>query len=110
MIKFLLLILCLLVQHIDGSLLELGRGERVKKPAGVPAREIKIISYNIRWRSGEQLKLLINFLKGDPEVGGAAILCLQEVDRRKKRSGNANTAKIIADQLGMHYAWAAPPT
>ncbi|HJP91209.1 MAG TPA: endonuclease/exonuclease/phosphatase family protein [Pyrinomonadaceae bacterium] len=104
-----LLILCLLVQHTDGSLLEVGRGERLKKPAAAVS-EIKIISYNIRWRSGEQLKLLIKFLKEDPEVGGAAILCLQEVDRRKKRTGNANTARIIADQLGMHYAWAAPPT
>ena len=71
--------------------------------------EIKVISYNIRWRSGDDLKKIIKLFKDDPEIGGAAILCLQEVDRRKKRSGHTNTAKLIADELGMHYAWAAPP-
>jgi endonuclease/exonuclease/phosphatase family metal-dependent hydrolase len=32
------------------------------------------------------------------------------VDRHKKLRGNNNTAKLIADELGMHYVWAAPPT
>src|SRR6185436_1983378 len=45
-----------------------------------------------------------------PEIGGASILALQEVDRHKKRTGHNNTAKMIANALGMHYAWAAPPT
>lgn len=36
-------------------------------------------------------------------------MALQEVDRRKKRSGNTNTAKLLASELGFHYAWAAPP-
>src|SRR5262249_14249561 len=35
---------------------------------------------------------------------------LQEVDRNKKRSGKTNTAKLLADELGLYYAWAAPPT
>jgi endonuclease/exonuclease/phosphatase family metal-dependent hydrolase len=81
----------------------------LRKPASTPT-ELKILSYNIRWRSGDDLKNMIKLLKDDPEIGGAAILALQEVDRRKKRSGNNNTAKIIADELGLHYAWAAPPT
>jgi endonuclease/exonuclease/phosphatase family metal-dependent hydrolase len=91
------------------SLLESGHGTTLRKPASTPT-ELKIVSYNIRWRSGEDLKDMIKLLKDDPEVGGAAILALQEVDRRKKRSGNNNTAKIIADELGLHYAWAAPPS
>jgi len=72
-------------------------------------KEIKVVSYNIRYRSGGELKKMISLLRHDPEIGGAAILGLQEVDRRKKRSGHCNTARIIADELGMHYAWAAPP-
>jgi endonuclease/exonuclease/phosphatase family metal-dependent hydrolase len=32
------------------------------------------------------------------------------VDRRKKRTGHTNTVKQIADELGLHYAWAAPPS
>ena len=109
MVSALLVALFLSLPSADVSLLESGKAATLKKPASAPS-EIKVISYNIRWRSGEELKQLITLFKEDPEIGGAAILSLQEVDRRKKRSGNSNTAKIIADQLGMHYAWAAPPT
>ena len=34
---------------------------------------------------------------------------MQEVDRNKKRTGNVNTARQLAEALGMRYAWAAPP-
>src|SRR5256885_3589121 len=99
MIKALLVALFLSYQPTDVSLQEIGKGKTVRTPTS-PASEIKVVSYNIRWRSGEDLKLLIKFFKEDPEIGGAAILGLQEVDRHKKRSGNSNTAKFIADQLG----------
>lgn len=71
--------------------------------------EFKVLSYNIRWRGGDELRELINHLKHDPEIGGAAIIGLQEVDRNKKRTGNTNTIKLIASELHKHYAWAAPP-
>ena len=109
MLRTLLVLLFLLFPRPDVPLLESGKGETIRKPTNT-TNEMKIVSYNIRWRSGDDLKLLIKFLKDDPETGGAAILGLQEVDRRKKRSGNRNTAKMIADELGLHYAWAAPPS
>src|SRR6201988_1267693 len=105
----LLILLCLLLPRVDADLLESGQGTTVRKQTPTPA-ELKVLSYNIRWRSGEDLKEMLKLLKDDPEVGGASILALQEVDRRKKRSGNNNTAKIIADELGLPYAWAAPPS
>src|SRR5688500_5446212 len=107
MAKVLLLFLFLFGPS-DVPLLEEGKGTNLRKPTSVP-QEIKVVSYNIRWRSGEDLKKIIKLLREDPEIGGAAILGLQEVDRRKKRSGRNNTVKIIADELGLHYAWAAPP-
>lgn len=107
--KVLLLFLCLLLPRVDVPLLESGKGVNLRQQTSSPA-EIKVLQYNIRWRSGDDLKALIKLFKDDPEIGGATILALQEVDRSKKRSGNNNTAKIIADELGMHYAWAAPPT
>lgn len=107
--KLLLVVLCLLFPLTDESLLESGQGTTLRKQTSTPA-ELKILSYNIRWRSGEDLKDMIKLLKDDPEVGGAAILALQEVDRRKKRSGNNNTAKVLADELGLYYVWTAPPT
>ena len=107
--KVLLLLLCLLLPPPDVTLQESGHGANLRQKPSAPA-EIKLLSYNIRWRSGDDLKALIKLFQDDPEIGGATILALQEVDRSKKRSGNSNTAKQIADGLGMHYVWAAPPT
>lgn len=91
------------------ELLEIGRAERLQ-PVAYKLGEFKIVSYNIRWRSGKELNQLIQLFRNDPEIGNALVLGLQEVDRNKKRSRNANNAKIIANEMGMHYAWAAPPT
>ena len=96
-------------EESDSSLLEYGQGANVKTIATAPS-EIKIITYNIRWRSGDDLKQLIKLFREDPEIGNATILALQEVDRKKKRSRNSHVVKQVADELGMHYAWAAPPT
>ncbi|HEU5132734.1 MAG TPA: endonuclease/exonuclease/phosphatase family protein [Pyrinomonadaceae bacterium] len=104
----LVLLLSLLFTPNDSPLLESGQAAAIRKQASVPT-EIKVISYNIRWRSGDDLKTMIKLLQEDPEIGCASILALQEVDRHKKRTGHNNTAKAIADALGMYYAWAAPP-
>ncbi len=95
----------------DARLLEVGRAEKlseVASPVALPS-EIKLVSYNMRWRGGEDLRALIEALRGDAVIGGASVIGLQEADRHRARSGNVNTAKLIADALGMHYAWAAPP-
>jgi endonuclease/exonuclease/phosphatase family metal-dependent hydrolase len=90
------------------DLLEVG-GE-LKAVSGKDAPEsLKVVSYNIRWRGGEELQQLVKLLREDPEIGGAQVIGLQEVDRNKKRTGNVNTARQLADALGMRYAWAAPP-
>ena len=93
----------------DAALLEIGAGAKLTPPPKLSG-QFKIVSYNIRWRSGDDLRELIKLFRSDPEIGGAAFLGLQETDRRKKRSAYTNTPKLIADELGMHYAWAAPPT
>ena len=90
------------------SLLEIGSASKLAAPPPAPS-EIKIVSYNIRFRAGEDLQELIALLKNDPEIGGAAIIGLQEVDRNRKRTKNANTVRALAEGLGMHYVWAAPP-
>jgi endonuclease/exonuclease/phosphatase family metal-dependent hydrolase len=91
----------------ESHLLEIGHASRMRTVMDSPS-EVKVVSYNIRWRGGEELRQLAQLLKEDTEIGGAAILGLQEVDRNKKRTGNENTAKILAEELGMYYAWAAP--
>jgi endonuclease/exonuclease/phosphatase family metal-dependent hydrolase len=91
----------------DPTLLESGPPV---KPMSVDSKEeFKVVTYNIRWRSGDDLRQLIKLFRDDSEIGKASIIALQEVDRQKKRSGNTNTAKLLADELGLYYAWAAPP-
>ena len=104
----LVLLLSLLVGYNDIPLLESGQAATIRKQTAAPT-EIKVITYNIRWRGGDDLQTLIKLLQEDPEIGCASILALQEVDRHKKRTGHHNTVKTIADALGMYYAWAAPP-
>src|SRR5215211_4247489 len=89
-------------------LLEVGGDEKAEKEPTAPA-ELRVVSYNIRYRAGDDLKQLVKLLKEDPEIGGAHVIGLQEVDRNKRRTGNVNTARQLADALGMRYAWAAPP-
>jgi endonuclease/exonuclease/phosphatase family metal-dependent hydrolase len=108
MIKALLIFVFLFHLHSDVTLLESGKATTLRKQTAT-SQDIKVVSYNIRWRSGDDLKKIISLLQNDPEIGGATIVGLQEVDRRKKRSANCNTAKMIANELGLHYAWAAPP-
>ena len=92
----------------ETSLLELGHGTKLR-PASRNS-ELMIVSYNIRWRSGDDLKELIRLLREDVEIGSPSVVALQEVDRQKKRSGKTNTAKQLAEELGLYYAWAAPPS
>ena len=89
----------------EAHLLESGKAQTLAEPPR--ANELKIVSYNIRWRSGTELQQIIRWLKDAGSVR-PAIIGLQEVDRARERSGNANHAKGIADELGMHYAWTAP--
>jgi len=93
----------------SAELLETGRPPTLADAPKAPA-DVKVVSYNIRWRGGAELNELIRLLKDDSEIAGASIIGLQEVDRNKQRTGNLNTVKSIAEKLGHYYAWAAPPT
>jgi endonuclease/exonuclease/phosphatase family metal-dependent hydrolase/GNAT superfamily N-acetyltransferase len=91
------------------ELLETGRATTLADAPKAPV-DIKVVSYNIRWRGGDKLEELIKLFKHDSEIGGASIVGLQEVDRNKQRTSNLNTVRLIAEKLGRYYAWAAPPT
>jgi endonuclease/exonuclease/phosphatase family metal-dependent hydrolase len=90
----------------EGRLLESGKSDKLVEP--VASDQIRIVSYNIRWRSGEELQQIVHWLRESYLSNQPTIIGLQEVDRAKKRSGNINHAKAIADALGMYYAWTAP--
>jgi endonuclease/exonuclease/phosphatase family metal-dependent hydrolase len=86
------------------ELLEEGQASKLIKPNQANG-EFPVVSYNIRWRTGDQLNQIGEWLKKK----GPAIVALQEVDRAKKRTSKANNARTLAETLGMYYAWAAPP-
>jgi endonuclease/exonuclease/phosphatase family metal-dependent hydrolase len=94
----------------EPSLLEVGGDMKADSRTPPAPSELKVVSYNIRYRAGDDLRQLARLLKEDPEIGGAHVIGLQEVDRNKRRTGNVNTARQLAEALGMRYAWAAPPS
>ena len=95
-------------EQADTWLLESGAPAKLREMSPTSG-EIRVVSYNIRYRAGEDLNKLVKLFREDPEIGNAVLLGLQEVDRNRKRTGHENTARIIADGLGFNYAWAAPP-
>jgi endonuclease/exonuclease/phosphatase family metal-dependent hydrolase len=90
-------------------LLETGNASKARAAAAVAPAEIKIVTYNMRWRGGEELRAITKLLRDDPFLGGADVIGLQEVDRGRKRSGNVDAARQMAEELGLNFAWAAAP-
>jgi endonuclease/exonuclease/phosphatase family metal-dependent hydrolase len=89
------------------SLLESGQATKLAQLPKAPS-EIRVVSYNIRWRTGTQLEEIARWLKGKNEAT-PLIIALQEVDRARQRTGKVNNARVLADRVGLYYAWAAPP-
>lgn len=87
----------------DSQLLETGTPAKISKP--VEDSRISIVTYNIRWRTGGELKQIADWLNGKHP----AVVAIQEVDRAKQRTNRTNNARVLSDELGMYYAWAAPP-
>ena len=85
-------------------LLETGQAAKLVRSQADPF-ELTVVSYNIRWRTGEELEQVASWLKSK----NALIIALQEVDRTRQRTGKKNNARALAESLGMYYAWAAPP-
>ena len=89
---------------VPKPLLETGRAATLTAaPSGTA--EFTVVSYNIRWRTGDELEQIASWLKSKH----ALVIALQEVDRAKQRTAKANNARVLAQSLGMYYAWAAPP-
>jgi endonuclease/exonuclease/phosphatase family metal-dependent hydrolase len=88
----------------DSGLLETGRSTKPEK-LGHAAKQFSIVTYNIRWRTGDELTKIADWLKEKRPT----LIALQEVDRSKERTKKTNNARALAEQLGMYYAWAAPP-
>jgi endonuclease/exonuclease/phosphatase family metal-dependent hydrolase len=100
---------CVADSYHAAQLLETGGAAKPQPTITLPT-EIKIVSYNMRWRGGKELDAITKLLRDDSAIGGADIVGLQEVDRNRKRSGNVDAARQMAEELGWNYAWAAAPS
>lgn len=88
----------------NASLFETGHAAKLADHPH-PNAEIRVATYNIRWRTGPELQQIADWLR----VKQAELIALQEVDRAKDRTNKTDNALALADALGMYYAWAAPP-
>jgi endonuclease/exonuclease/phosphatase family metal-dependent hydrolase len=88
----------------NAQLLEQGKAAKLTQTQD-QLKEITVVSYNIRWRTGAELDQIAGWLKAK----NASIIALQEVDRTKSRTAKSNNARALAESLGMYYTWAAPP-
>ena len=52
----------------NSTLFESGEASKLRTPPS--ADEFRVVSYNIRWRSGDDLKKLIQLFRQDAEIGG----------------------------------------
>jgi len=86
------------------DLLEVGPRSKLATPAP-SLKEITVVSYNIRWRTNGDLNQIIDWLKSKKVY----LAALQEVDRARQRTNTTNNARVLAEKLGLYYAWAAPP-
>jgi len=93
-----------LAAQSNDSLLETGAAAKLAKPPDEKTA-MAIATYNIRWRTGDELTQICKWLKDKHAV----VIALQEVDRAKERTKRSNNARAVAEELGMYYAWAAPP-
>ena len=63
------------------------------------ANELKIVSYNIRWRSGKEIQQIIRWLK-EAASSRPTIIGLQEVDRREGAQRQRESCQGNRGQFG----------
>jgi endonuclease/exonuclease/phosphatase family metal-dependent hydrolase len=76
---------------------------REPSPPADPAR-LRAVQWNIE--HGNAYPLIEEALRTHPELAGADLVTLDEVDLGMARSGNRDVAGALAAALGLHAAWA----
>ncbi len=66
---------------------------------------IRVVHWNIE--HGNQFGAIAEALTHHPDLAGAGLVTLNEVDLGMARSGNRDVAGELAARLGLHSAWAA---
>ena len=76
-------------------------------PAGAPpppVRALLLVQWNVE--KGLRFEAIASALGGHPDLEGADVVFLNEVDLGMARSGNRHVARELAERLGMYWAFA----
>ena len=68
---------------------------------------LRVLTYNIHKGIGSDRRFDLDRIITILKESHADVLCLQEVDRDVPRSGKQDLARVIAEELGMDFAFAA---
>ena len=66
---------------------------------------LRVMCYNIRWGRGMDDVYDLERTANAIRAWNPDIVTIQEVDRGVERSGRVNQPKVLAEKLGMHYAF-----
>src|SRR3954471_5015867 len=64
---------------------------------------VRILTYNVHSCLGMDGQLLPTRIAEVITTTGADVVCLQELDVRRKRSGLVHQGEVIAEELAMHF-------
>lgn len=77
---------------------------RPPEAAAEPDR-VRVVQWNIE--HGNRFEAILEALAAHPDLAGADLVTLNEVDLGMARSGNRDVAGVLAERLGRHAAWVA---
>jgi endonuclease/exonuclease/phosphatase family metal-dependent hydrolase len=93
---------------LAGRLDALLDGVRARAASGAPpeaGERVRVVHWNIE--HGNRFDAIATALATHPELAGAGLVTLNEVDLGMARSGNRDVAGELATRLSLHMAWAA---
>ena len=94
----------------DSHLLEIGQcGTTTRRTAVADRNQGCFLQHSLAQRR-RFAESLANFLKRDPEIGGALFWVYRKWIETRSGQETTTQSRLLADELGMHYAWAAPPS
>lgn len=72
--------------------------------AGLAPGSFRVVQWNVE--KGTRFEALARALESHPQLAGAGVVMLNEVDLGMARSGNRHVARELAERLGMHWVFA----
>lgn len=76
---------------------------QIVPPSTDVPRQLKVVCFNVQ--RGQRILKVLGALKSHPELAGADVIALQEVDRFNVRTGGIDIATLIAREMSMNVIY-----